>query len=176
MIRAGCTLFILALALPGMAAAGEFSTVINGKSYHLGASQDWNEDNLGVGLEYQFDSTSRWKYRLMANGFNDSNDEMSYMAGGGIHYNLLQSNRLGGFYVDAGLNAFVMTRQDVNDNQPFPGVLPSITFGNRYAGFNLTYLPRQAVEKMLSATMADDSIDGIVFLQFKFSMNRRNAD
>ena len=155
-----------------IAQAGEFSAIINGKSYHLGASSDWNEDNYGLGLEYEFNSDTRWRKRLMANGFQDSNEEMSYMLGGGLHRNLLSSERLGGFYIDAGISAFLMTRKDVNDNQPFPGVLPSLTLGNRHIGMNLTYLPRQAVEKFTDTAMTDDSVDGIVFLQFKVNMGR----
>jgi hypothetical protein len=107
----------------------------------------------------------------MANGFQDSNEDMSYMAGGGLHRNLYETDRLRGFYVDAGLNAFLMTREDVDDGRPFPGILPSLTLGNRYVGMNLTYLPKQAVEKFTSARMQDESTSGIVFLQFKVSMN-----
>ena len=108
----------------------------------------------------------------MANGFRDSNEDMSYMVGAGLHRNLYETERLNGFYVDAGLNAFLMTRRDVNDNRPFPGVLPSITLGNDYGGFNLTYLPEQAVEKFYDRKMKDDSISGIVFLQFKLNLSR----
>ena len=60
------------------------------------------------------------------------------MAGFGLHRNLYQTDRLNGFYVDAGINAFVMTRKDVNDNRPFPGMLPSLTVGNEVVGVNLT--------------------------------------
>ncbi len=155
-----------------LAQAGEFSAIINGKSYHLGASTDWNEDNYGLGLEYEFDTETRWRKRLMANGFRDSNEEMSYMVGGGLHRNLYSTEWLGGFYIDAGINAFLMTRKEVNGNEPFPGVLPSLTMGNRHAGINLTYLPRQAVEKFTDTTMSDESVDGIVFLQFKVNMGR----
>lgn len=153
------------------AVAGSLSAILNGKSFHLGASQDWNEDNYGLGIEYEFASQSRWKSRLMANGFRDSTEEMSYMAGAGLHRNLYSTNRWSGFYLDAGINAFLMTRQDVNDNKPFPGALPSITVGNRYLGMNLTYLPRKAVEKFFDQTMADQSVDGIVFMQFKINVN-----
>ena len=62
----------------------------------------------------------------MANGFQDSNEDMSYMVGGGLHRNLFATDRLRGFYVDAGLNAFVMTREDVEDGSPFPGILPTL--------------------------------------------------
>jgi len=148
--------------------AGEISAVLNGKSYHVGSTEEWNENNYGLGLEYQFATTSRWKTRLMANGFRDSNDEMSYMAGAGLYRNLLATQRLASLYLDLGINAFVMTRRDVNDNKPFPGALPSVTVGNRYGGINVTYLPKQAVERMFDAQMIDESISGIVFLQFKF--------
>ena len=151
--------------------AGEYSAIVNGRSFHIGASQDWNENNLGLGIEYEFTTETRWKKRLMANGFRDSDENMSYMVGAGLHRNLYQTERLRGFYVDAGLNAFLMTREDVNDNRPFPGVLPSLTVGNDYAGLNLTYLPRQAVEKLYDRKMSDDSVSGIVFLQLKINMS-----
>jgi len=163
-------LTITALVSSPDSVAGDFSAIINGKSFHLGASQDWNEDNYGLGLEYQLDGESRWKSRLMANGFRDSNDEMSYMAGGGMYRNLYSTDRLKSFYVDAGINVFLMTRKDINNNRPFPGMLPSLTFGNDYVGMNLTYLPKKAVEEIYDRQMTDTSISGIVFLQFKFSM------
>jgi hypothetical protein len=167
------TLLALFIALPlSSATAGEFSTIINGKSFHIGASQEWNEANYGLGIEFTFKRDSRWKPRLMANGFRDSNDDMSYMVGGGLHRNLYATDRLNGFYFDAGINAFVMTRSDVNGNKPFPGALPSLTIGNRYVGINLTYLPKVAVEKMYDSKMADESMSGIVFLQFKINVSQ----
>ena len=166
---------LMALVTVAFSAAhgGEVSAVINGKSFHLGADKDWNENNLGLGIEYEFASESRWRKRLMANGFQDSNEEMSYMVGGGLHRNLYQTERLNGFYIDAGLNAFLMTRKDVNGNRPFPGLLPSVTMGNERVGINLTYLPESAVEKFLSREISDDSVSGIVFLQVKFSLGNR---
>lgn len=161
---------LLAVLAP-VAMAGEFSAVLNGRSMHIGAAQDWNENNLGLGVEYQFASESRWKTILMANGFRDSTKNMSYMAGAGLHRTLFDTPRLGDFYVDVGINAFVMTREDVNNNRPFPGVLPSLTIGNRYAGINLTYLPVQAVERLIDTRMVDESISGIVFVQLKVSLD-----
>jgi len=152
--------------------AGELNAVFNGKSIHLGSGEDWNEGNYGLGVEYHFDSNSRWKTLVMANGFRDSEKNMSYMAGAGLHRNLFATDRLDGFYVDAGINVFLMTRKDVNDNRPFPGALPSLTVGNRYVGMNVTYLPRVAVEKMYDARMTDESIRGIVFLQVKVNVGQ----
>ncbi len=165
-------LFVL-LAVPlSPVLAGDLSTVFNGKSYHVGAAQDWNENNYGLGLEYTFTRDSRWKPRVMANGFRDSNEDMSYMLGGGLHRNLYATDRMNGFYFDAGIDAFVMTRTDVNDNKPFPGALPSLTVGNRYVGVNLTYLPKVAVEKMYDSKVVDESMSGIVFLQFKINVSQ----
>lgn len=166
----GTLLAVLSLASP--ATAGEFSTIINGKSYHINSTYDWNEDNYGVGAEYVFSTESRWKKSVMANGFRDSNNAMSYMAGVGLHRRLIESKRLAGFYFDAGLTAFLMTREDVGDNKPFPGVLPSLSFGNRYAGMNLTYLPGIAVRKMVNANFVDPHISGIVFVQLKVRLSR----
>lgn len=179
-ILSAATLTLIALlsVLPtSIAAAGEFQAVFNGKSFHVGASEDWNEDNYGLGIEYQFASQSRWKTQLLANGFVDSNEDMSYMVGGGVHRNLFTSERLNGLYLDAGINVFLMTRTDVNDNRPFPGALPSLAVGNRYIGFNITYLPTKAIERFYSAKFLDDTTSGIIFLQFKMSISQLvNAD
>ena len=168
---AGIGLLALFVALPiNSARAGGLSAVINGKSFHLGATREFNEDNVGLGLEYQFPTETRWKKLVMANGFRDSDDEMSYMAGFGLHRNLYQTDRFNGLYVDAGVNAFMMTRKDVNDNRPFPGAVPSLTVGNDVLGVNLTYLPKAAVEEIYDAQMSDQSVSGIVFLQVKISV------
>ena len=65
-----------------------------------------------------------------------------------------------------------MTREDVNGNKPFPGVLPSISVGNQSVGFNLTYLPRKAVEETTNSHFVDPTLSGILFLQFKVSLDQ----
>lgn len=163
--------WLLTLAAP-CAIAGGLSAVINGKSIHVDASEEWNETNLGLGFEYQLPTNSRWKTHLMANGFRDSNEEMSFMAGAGLHRTLFATDRFHGFYVDAGINAFLMTRKDVNGNRPFPGALPSLSFGNRYAGFNVTYLPTNAIETWTDSRISDDDTSGILFVQFKVAVSQ----
>lgn len=167
------SLVLIFTALPlSTATAGKLSGVINGKSYHVDSTYDWNEDNYGVGFEYEFESDSRWIKTAMASGFRDSNDVMSYMAGGGLHRRLVQTDFLSGLHIDAGINAFVMTRNDVSDGKPFPGVLPSVSIGNDVMGFNFTYLPRKAVESMVNATVNDPTIKGIFFVQFKINVEQ----
>ncbi len=94
------------------------------------------------------------------------------MGGAGLHKRLLETHRFSGFYIDAGINVFIMTREDINENQPFPGVLPSVSFGNRYGGFNLTYLPMQAVQKLVNADVVDPNISSVLFVQFKISLSQ----
>jgi len=163
---------ILVALLSSVANAGTFNAVINGKSYHFNSSHDWNENNLGLGIEHEFASTSAWRTTVMANAFRDSTDNMSYMAGGGLHRRLFETERMSGFYISAGLTAFVMTRSDVKDSRPFPGILPSVSIGNEKFGFNLTYMPRKAVEATTSSTMVDPTISGILFVQFKISLDQ----
>lgn len=165
-------LFALATLPLSASMAGELSTVINGKSFHLNSTHQWNEDNYGIGFEYSIDTQSRWKKVIMANGFRDSNNAMSYMAGAGLHRRLLQMERLSGFYVDVGINAFMMTREDINDNKPFPGALPSLSVGNRYAGFNFTYLPRKMVKRAFDGRRIDPTISGVLFVQLKVNFGQ----
>jgi hypothetical protein len=167
-----CAATILVALLSSTANAGTFNAVINGKSYHFNSSHDWNEDNLGLGIEHEFTSTSAWRTTVMANAFRDSTDNMSYMAGGGLHRRLFETERMSGFYISAGLTAFVMTRSDVGNSRPFPGILPSVSIGNEKIGFNLTYMPRKAVEATTSSTMIDPTISGILFVQFKVSLDQ----
>ena len=167
-----CVIAILVVVSPSPAHAGKFNAVVNGKSYHFNSTYDWNDNNTGLGIEHEFDSTSAWRTTVMANGFRDSTDNMSYMAGGGLHRRLFETERMSGFYVSAGLSAFVMTRDDVDGSRPFPGILPSVSIGNEKVGFNLTYLPRKAVETTTSSTIVDPTISGILFIQFKVSLDQ----
>ena len=166
-----CVVALLVTFPASNAFAGKFNAVLNGKSHHFNSTYDWNENNAGLGIEHEFASTSAWRTTVMANAFRDSTDTMSYMAGGGLHRRLFETERMSGFYVSAGLNAFIMTRDDVDDSKPFPGILPSITIGNDKVGFNLTYLPRAAVEATTNSTVVDPTVSGILFMQFKVSID-----
>lgn len=155
--------------LSGPAIAGTTHAVFNGKSFHFDSSYDWNEDNIGLGIEYEFTQRSAWKKIVMANGFRDSTDSMSYMAGAGLHRRVFETDKLDGFRVYAGINAFIMTRDD-NGGDPFPGLLPSLSLGTNKIGINLTYLPRKAVEEITNSRVVDPTLSGILFLQFKLSL------
>src|SRR5210317_1672331 len=176
-MKKGLSILITAVLLLGLSMstpvwAGKFSAVVNGKSYHFNSRYDWNENNYGFGIEHEFKQRSAWKKIAMANGFRDSTNNMSYMAGAGLHRRLYETDKLAGFSIYAGLNAFLMTRDDVGGSKPFPGILPSVSIGNEKVGFNLTYLPRKAVEEITNANVVDPTLSGILFLQFKVSMDQ----
>ncbi len=162
-------LFLTVAATP--AVADKLHLVINGKSFHVDSDYGWNENNYGFGVEYEFNSRSRWTKVAMANGFSDSQDNISYMAGAGLHRRLLVTERFANLYLDAGINVFFMTRQDIDNNRPFLGLLPSVTLGNRYGGINLSYVPKQAMHRFAKANMVDPNIDGVFFLQVKFRLD-----
>lgn len=152
--------------------AGKTSAVVNGKSYHINSSHEWNEDNYGFGLEHEFTQRSAWKKVAMFNSFRDSTNHTSYMAGAGLHRRVFETDKLSGFYVYAGLNAFLMSRDDVKRGKPFPGILPNISIGTENVGLNLTYIPKIAVEEMSDTVVVDPTLSGILFLQVKVSMDQ----
>lgn len=160
---------LLALGLWGTAQGGQWDVVLNGKSIHLDAERDWNESNYGLGIEHEFNPEARWVKVALGNGFRDSDDEMSYMGGGGIkrRFRLPVGQRQ--VHLDLGAIGFVMTRHDVDGNEPFPGILPAFSVGTRQFAINLTYLPGQVAERIAGARTADPTLDGIVFLQFKLN-------
>ena len=162
---------MLALGLCGSAYAGQWDVVLNGRSFHVDADKDWNESNWGLGVEHEFNPDSRWVKLALANGFVDSDENMSYMGGGGIKRRFRIPLGQRGVHVDLGAVGFVMTRQDVSNNRPFPGILPAFTVGTRRFAVNLTYLPGRFAESVAGARSADPNLDGIVYLQFKFNAN-----
>jgi len=143
----------------------DWDVVINGHAVHVNAARDWNEENWGVGVEREFNASGRWVKVALANGFKDSLGEPSYMAGGGLkrRFRLFSDN----LYVDVGVIGFLMTRQDVNHNQPFPGALPALTFGSKRVAVNVTYMPDSIVDQVTNAQLIDPDMGGVFFLQLK---------
>jgi antimicrobial peptide resistance and lipid A acylation protein PagP len=155
-----------ALSRPAMAES-DWGVVLNGHAFHLHAEKHWNEDNWGLGVEKEFNSSGRWVTTAVANAFKDSMDNPSYMAGASIKRRFRA--RPDHFYFDAGVVGFFMTRENVNHNAPFPGALPTMTFGARYLAVNVTYMPGSAVNEVttVNAHALDPSITGVFFIQLK---------
>ena len=123
------------------AAADELSLLINGKAVHLGntASKYLNEENWGLGLQYDWDRASdKWIPFATVSEFRDSNKNTSYYAGGGALYRF----QFDSAHVDLGAIGFVMTRKDYKNNDPFLGVLPALSVGTKNVALNITYVPK----------------------------------
>jgi hypothetical protein len=155
-----------------------WDVVLNGRSVHMNAGEQWNEDNWGLGIEREFKSASPWVKVALANGFKDSLGNPSYMAGGGLKRRF--HVRSDDFYVDLGGIAFMMTRDGVNGNAPFPGLLPAATVGFKRVALNLTYLPEAIVDRVTNSKVHDPSMEGVFFLQLKldaslFGFGRRGG-
>jgi hypothetical protein len=156
---------------------GRWDVVLNGRAVHINAARQWNEDNWGLGIEREFASTSPWIKVALANGFQDSMGNPSFMAGGGIKRRFTMGSD--DFHIDLGGVAFIMTRQDVNHNEPFPGILPAATFGFKRIALNVTYMPESVVDRVTNSKRYDPAMEGVFFLQVKldaslFGVGRRD--
>jgi hypothetical protein len=132
---------------------------------HLHAEQHWNEENWGLGVEREFHSGGRWVGVALANGFRDSQDHPSYMAGGGLKRRFRLARDA--WYVDVGLVGFVMTRQDVKHNEPFLGALPAVTIGSRRVAVNVTYTSDNLMDRATNAMLLDPAMTGVLFIQLR---------
>jgi hypothetical protein len=157
----------LALLVNHEASAQTWNIIVNGRAIHVGATREWNEANWGLGFEREFRSSSRWVTAVLANGFRDSDDAMSYMAGGSIKRRFPIGSAGRRLHVDVGVAGFLMTREDVRDNRRFPGVLPTMTVGTRHFGVNLSYVPGRWADRVTAVSRADPGIEGIYFVQLK---------
>jgi hypothetical protein len=162
------TILLLGASLLSSAARAQaWDVVVNGRAIHLDSSENWNENNLGLGIEREFDEHSRWVKVAVGNAFLDSSDKMSYMAGGGIKRRFLLPQLARNFYVDVGAVGFLMSREDTSSGHIFPGLLPTLTFGTRRVALNVTYLPDTWADQITNLSQADPTVSGIVFLQLK---------
>ena len=135
---------IILLGFVGISAlsyADDLHLVINGKSIHL-SGQGYNENNWGLGFEYDFEPEGKWISLITGSSFKDSNKQISNYLGGGIKRRFLFGSDPDGMHVDAGIIGFLMTRKDYKNGNPFLGVLPFISVGNTWVAVNATYIPR----------------------------------
>ncbi|MDJ0778976.1 MAG: hypothetical protein QNJ85_14000 [Gammaproteobacteria bacterium] len=140
--RLGIILLLFAL---GDAAADDLQMIISGKALHVGGPSDLNEANYGLGLQYDFDSASSWIPLINLATLKDSNNNTSSYIGTGIKRRFRVSPVPDPLNFDAGVLGLVMKRKDYNDDRPFLGAVPFVSFGNDWGGINLTYVP--AVEQ-----------------------------
>jgi len=121
--------------------ADELSVVLNGKAIHNGG-RNYNENNWGIGFEYDFKQEDKWIPFVAGSTFKDSNKQTSNYLGGGYKYRIPLENDKNGWRVDLAVIAFVMTRKDYRNNDPFVGVLPFVAIGTGNLMLNVTYIPQ----------------------------------
>ena len=127
------------------AQAGDWSLLVNGKAIHLDAQPGvhYNEKNWGLGVQYDMPTAGKkWVPFVAASGFKDSNENMSYYAGGGYLYRHDFEWGKTSMHFDAGAIAFLMTRQGFKGGDPFPGMLPAFSLGTPRFSVNMTYIPK----------------------------------
>ena len=142
--------------------AEQWSLLVNGKAVHLDeqAGVDYNEENWGGGLQYDFEMTTRkWVPFVNASFFKDSNNNPSYYVGGGA-MRRFAFGKDGAMHLDAGVVAFVMVRKEFHDGDPFPGILPAVSVGTDRVALNVTYIPK-----------VDPKMVPILFFQLKIGLN-----
>lgn len=136
-------LTVLLLAFFSLSApcfADELHLVLNGKAIHLDAGE-YNEENWGLGLEYDFTPKDKWTKFVNASYFKDSAYNTSKYVGAGMKRRYQLDSETEGWFAELGAIAFLMTRKDYKNNQPFPGILPFAAIGHGPVTLNMTYIP-----------------------------------
>ncbi|MDH5371042.1 MAG: hypothetical protein OEW99_13525 [Gammaproteobacteria bacterium] len=132
------------LLLPGLLfsqqiIADSFNLIINGKALH--ENNNFNEENWGLGFEYNFAEEKKWIHFINGGFFKDSHLNNSNYLGGGSKRRLLLGMDKEGWHIDTGITAFIMTRKDYNNEKPFFGILPYFSIGIGEVALNATYIP-----------------------------------
>lgn len=119
--------------------ADSFNLIINGKAIHEN-KKNYNEENWGLGFEYNFEEKKNWINFINGGFFKDSVFNTSkYLGAGSKRRFSLDDNS--NWHIDLGVAAFVMTRKDYKNEQPFFGVLPYVSIGTNKVAINVTYIP-----------------------------------
>lgn len=139
---------------------GSYHMILNGRSYHMDRPRNGkklNENNLGSGVQYEFGRQygSKWVPFVTSSAFSDSFNNLSYYAGGGETRRFYIKN---GWHLDLGYVGFLMARKDINNYDPFPGILPVASMGTRNVSLNMTYVPD-----------VGDGIAELIFFQLKLA-------
>ena len=103
--------------------------------------KDLNENNWGLGFEYDFEEDKKWINFANGGFFKDSHSNTSKYLGGGTKRRFLFGTDKDSWHIDAGFTAFVMTRKDFKNEQPFFGALPYFSVGTSKVAINATYIP-----------------------------------
>ena len=152
-------LIFIAFSLSSQVFADSLNLIINGKAFHE-SKKNFNEENWGLGFEYNFKEEKKWINFANGGFFKDSNSNTSKYLGGGSKRRFLLTDDKDGWHIDAGLTAFVMTSKDFKNNQPFFGALPYVSVGTSKFAVNVTYVPAVSPKSV-----------ALIFLQASFTIS-----
>ena len=133
-------ILMLGLGIQLTVVADELHVVVNGKAIHLDDG-NYNEENWGMGVNYDWTPKNNWIKFAHASFFKDSSYNTSKYIGGGMKRRWSLDDEQDGWRVDLGAIAFLMTRKDYKDNDLFPGILPFAALSNGPVTLNMTYIP-----------------------------------
>jgi len=133
-------LLIITLIFSQSLAADTLNLIINGKAMHQD-KRNFNEENWGLGFEYDFAEKDKWINFVTGSFFKDSVNNTSKYLGGGTKRRFMLESDKDGWHIDAGMVAFLMTRKDYKNEEPFFGALPFISVGTSKVAINATYIP-----------------------------------
>ena len=131
---------LISLLFSQQISANSLNLIINGKALHED-KKDFNEENWGLGFEYNFEEDKKWINFVNGGFFKDSLSNTSKYLGGGAKRRFLFGTDKDSWHIDAGLTAFIMTRKDYKNEQPFFGALPYFSVGTSKVAINATYIP-----------------------------------
>ena len=135
------TMIVVSLLFSPLVVADSVHLIINGKAVHSN-KKNFNENNWGLGFEYDFEEEEKWIPFVTGSYFKDSYSETSKYIGGGSKRRFMLEDDKEGWHVDAGMVVFIMTRKNFNNDDPFFGALPFVSIGTSKFAINATYIPR----------------------------------
>lgn len=134
------SVFMISLLLSPYSYADSINLIVNGKAIHE-EKLNYNEENWGLGIEYDFEEQNKWIPFITASYFKDSVSNTSKYIGAGSKRRYMLENDKDGWHFDAGIIAFFMTRKDYKNEAPFFGALPFVSIGTGKFAINATYIP-----------------------------------
>ena len=118
-------------------------------SYHYDKSQNFNNNNIGIGAEYRFSTVAS----LTVGGFKNSDSSHSNYAG--IYWQPIAVGPVNIGVVGGGFNGYSST----NNGGWFPAIFPAATIEGKWIGANLFFIPT-----------VGDRVHGAISLQLKLKV------
>jgi hypothetical protein len=118
-------------------------------SYHYDKSQNFNNNNIGIGAEYRFSTVAS----LTVGGFKNSDSSHSNYAG--IYWQPIAVGPVNIGIVGGGFNGYSST----NNGGWFPAIFPAATIEGKWVGANLFFIPT-----------VGDRVHGAISLQLKLKI------